>query len=83
VSVTGFLASQVQLGTVGFPAVCLGGGSVACCSPLVLIAVTISGGGGPFVLAGSVRMDSADLRKARTTAARALVAAACEASAWR
>jgi hypothetical protein len=46
----------VQLGTVAFPGVCLGGGPVAFCSPLVLIAVTGSGGGGPFMLAGSVHM---------------------------
>lgn len=55
-SVTGFFVLQVQLGTVGFPGVCLGGGPVAFCSPLVLIAVTGSGGGGPFMLAGSVHM---------------------------
>lgn len=58
VGVTGLFVPQVQLGTVGFAGVGLGGGSVVRCSPLVLIAVTESGGGGPFMLAGSVYMGS-------------------------
>ena len=52
--VIGFLIPQAQLGTVGFPGICLGRSSVICRSLLVLIAVTGSGGGGSFMLAGSV-----------------------------
>lgn len=51
-SVLGFFVLQVQLGTVCFPGICLGGSPVTRCSLPVLGAVTESGGGGPFMLAG-------------------------------